>query len=183
MAVAADKLSRKMTFEDYLYLPPDGRKYEYVDGEAKEVPTKFEHDVIGAIIIGLLTPFAKGRGFLTVSQAGFRMTGGNLRIPDAGFTLKGRLPGGKPIRDFPDFAPDLCVEIVSPSEDRKDMARKIEEYFDGGAQLVWHVFPEVQKVVVYTSPSVAKEYAADDELNGGDLLPGFTCLVSDLFAF
>ena len=183
MAVAADKLSRKMSFEDYLHLPADGHKYEYVDGEAKEVPAKFEHDVIGAIIIGLLTPHAKGRGYLTLSQAGFRMAGGNLRIPDAGFTRKQRLPGGKPIRELPDFAPDLCVEIVSPSEDRQDMARKIAECFDGGAQLVWHVFPEAQNVIVYTSPLDAKEYAAEDELSGGDLLPGFTCRVGDLFAF
>ncbi|MBV9852708.1 MAG: Uma2 family endonuclease [Armatimonadetes bacterium] len=183
MAVAADKLSWKMTFEDYLRLPRDGRKYEYVDGEAKEVPTNYEHDVIGAIIIGLLTPHAKGRGYLTLSQAGFRMTGGNLRIPDAGFTRKERLPGGKPVQYFPDFAPDLCIEVVSPSEDRQDMTRKIEEYFNGGAQLVWHVFPAAQKVVVYTSPTDAKEYAAEDELSGGDLLPGFTCRVADLFAF
>ena len=181
MAVATERLSRKMSFEDYLRLPEEGHKYEYVDGEAREVPTKFQHDIIGAIIIGLLTPHARGRGYLTASQAGFRMTGGNLRVPDAGFTRRERLPDGVLPQDFPDFAPDLCVEIISPSEDRRDMMQKVREYFDSGARLVWHVFPEVRTVTVYTSPTASQDYAAGDELSGGDLLPGFTCRVGDLF--
>lgn len=59
--------------------------------------------------------------------------------------------------------------------------QKVLEYFDSGAQLVWHVFPEARKVVVFTSPTKSQEYAADEELIGGDLFPEFTCRVSDLW--
>lgn len=64
----------------------------------------------------------------------------------------------------------------------RDMYRKIEEYFGAGAKQVWHLFPEQQSVIVYTSPSEAKTYSAEDEINAGDLLPGFHCRVKELFA-
>ena len=182
MAVVADQLLRKMTEEDFIRLPHDGRKWELVNGEAKEVPTSVEHDSISVNLVMLLGPYAKGRGFMTVGQAGFRMTDANIRCPDVSYTRKERVPGGRPPRTFGVAAPDLCIEIISPSEDRPDMMKQVYEYFESGAQLVWHVFPEAQTVVVYTSPQDAKEYTAGDELDGGTLLPGFTCRVSDLFA-
>ena len=181
MAVAADKLSRKMTEDEFMRLPHDGRKWELVNGEAREVPTNVEHDAISVNLVVLMGPHAKGHGFMTVGQAGFRMSDDNIRCPDVSYTRKDRVPGGKPPRTFGVVAPDLCIEIISPSEDRPDMMQKVYEYFDSGAEFVWHVFPELQKVVVYTSPLDAKEYDADDELSGGNLLPGFTCRVAQLF--
>src|SRR5439155_23476399 len=131
--------------------------------------------------IVLFHPFVKGRGYLAGSQAGFRMQSGNIRSPDVSFTLKTRFPSGRPPKGFGDFAPDLCIEIISPSEDWTEMNRKIEEYFAAGAQQVWHLFPETQQAKVYRSPTETTEYEAQDELDGGDLLPGFHCRVSDLF--
>jgi len=170
-----------MTEEQFMRMPDDGRKYELVDGEAKEVPAGVEHDVIGIHIGVMLAPFARGRGFLAGSQAGFRMHSANIRCPDLSFTLKERFPGGRPPRGFGDVAPDLCIEIISPSEDWADMARKLEEYFAAGAQQVWHLFPETQQAKIYRSPVDVTEYEAQDELEGGDLLAGFGCRVADLF--
>ena len=170
-----------MTEEEFMRMPDDGRKYELVDGEAKEVPGGVEHDVIGAHLIVLLHPFVRGRGFLAGSQAGFRMQSRNIRAPDVSFTLKERFPGGRPPKGFGDIAPDLCIEIISPSEDEKDMARKIVEYFATGAQQVWHLFPESQRATVYRSPTEMTEHQPEEILDGGDLLPGFRCRVADLF--
>jgi Uma2 family endonuclease len=172
----------RLTEEQFMRLPEDGRKYELVDGEATEVPANFEHGMIGAIIISLLMPSAKHRGAMTTGQAGFRMHNGNIRCPDVSFTRKERLPGGKAPRSFGDAAPDLCIEIISPSEEKADMLRKIDEYFNAGAEQVWHVFPESEQVIIFSSPSEAKTYDSADELDGGNLLPGFRCCVSDLFA-
>ena len=171
----------RMTEEQFMRLPDDGRKYELVDGEVKEVPGGVEQDVIGIHVGVLLTPFTRGRGYLAGSQAGFRMRGGNIRAPDVSFTLKDRFPGGRPPKGYGDFAPDLCIEIISPFEDEEDMSRKIEQYFAAGAQQVWHLFPETQQAVVYRSPGEKTDYEAVDELDGGDLLPGFRCRVADLF--
>jgi Uma2 family endonuclease len=170
-----------MTEEEFLRLPDDGRKYELIDGEIREVLATFEHDTIGANIIARLMPAARGKGVLASSQAGFRMTGGNIRCPDVSFTRKSRLPDGKPNKGFGDAAPDLCVEIISPSEDRKDMQRKIQEYFDAGAEQVWLLFPETREAIVYTSPTESKALAPEDEIDAADILPGFRCAVGDLF--
>lgn len=175
-AIATAK--RKMSEEEFLRLPDDGRKLELVDGEAKEVPTGFEHDAIGA----MLMPHAKGRGFVTIAQAGFRMADGNIRCPDVSFTRKERLPDGKPPKGFAELAPDLAVEIISPNEDAADVFRKLGEYFASGSQQVWLLQPETQRVTVYRSLMDAKTYGPDDTLTAGDLLPGFNTTVSDLFA-
>src|SRR4029077_20231770 len=68
-----DTGEHRRTEEEFMRMPDDGRKYELVDGEAKEVPGGVEQDVIGAHLIVLFHPFTKGRGFLAASQAGFRM--------------------------------------------------------------------------------------------------------------
>lgn len=172
----------RMTEEELMRLPRDGRKWELVDGEAKEVPTSFEHDGIVIHLGVLFAPYAKGIGYMTASQVGFRMMDGNIRCPDFGFTRKDRLPDRKPPKGFGPFAPDLCVEIISPSEEPAEMRRKIGEYFASGAQRVWHLFPETQRVIVYTSPLEMQTYEADDAIEAGDLLPGFRSEVSELFA-
>jgi Uma2 family endonuclease len=172
-----------MTEEQFLRLPDDGRKYELVNGEMKEVPTSPWHEEIGAWIISLLMPFARGKGSLTGSSAGFRMAGGNIRAPDVGFTRRERLPaGGATRRGFGGYTPDLCIEIISPSETQEDRNEKLREYFASGARQVWHLFPEVERVIVYTSPTQTTTYEADDGIEVGDLLPGFRCRVKELFA-
>lgn len=179
MAIA--NLHRKMTEDEFMRLPDDGRKYELVDGEPKEVPANVRHDEIGARLCFMFYPFTRGRGALVSSQAGFRMRDGNIRCPDVSFTRKERLPGGKAPDTFGDAAPDLCIEIISLSEDKPDMTRKIEEYFDAGAKQVWHLFPETESLTVFTSPSDTVTYSANEEISGGDLLPGFRCRVAELF--
>jgi Uma2 family endonuclease len=172
-----------LTDEELMRLPDDGRKYEVVDGVLKPVPTNLRHDAIVALLCFLLFPFARGRGVLCGSQAGFRMSpGGNLRSPDVSFTRKERLPDGRVPDGFGDVAPDLCVEVISPSEERADMERKLREYFAAGAEQVWHLFPDTQQVTVFFSPSETATFGSDDEVNGGDLLPGFRSRVRNLFA-
>ena len=171
----------EITEDELMRLPRDGRKWELVDGRLTEVPTSIVHEEIIFNLIVLLTPFVRGHGIVTLGQGGFRMTNGNVRAPDVSFTRKERFPGGHAPDTFGDLAPDLCVEIISPSEKRADIDRKMREYFDNGAQFVWHVFPERQQVIVFTSPTKTQALSAEDALAAGDLLPGFSCRVGDLF--
>ena len=102
--------------------------------------------------------------------------------PDVSFTRNGAVSR----RPCPEYfrrprARLLCVEIISPSDKRAEIDRKVRDYFDNGAQLVWHVFPERQQVIVFTSPAETRTLNADDTLTAGDLLPGFSCRVGDLF--
>ncbi len=169
----------KVTEEELMRLPRDGRKWELEEGKLTAQPTSVKHEEIIFNLAVMLAPFKRGRGIVTLGQGGFRMTNGNVRAPDVSFTRKERFPGGHAPDTFGDLAPDLCVEIISPSERPGQMSRKVQEYFDGGAVQVWHVFPERQEVVVFTSPTETQTFGADDTLDTGDILPGFSCRVGD----
>jgi Uma2 family endonuclease len=172
----------KLTEEEFLRLPDDGRKYELVDGEAKEVPAGVRHDVLVARIIVFLAPLVRGIGILAASSAGFRMVTGNIRSPDVSLILRERLPEGKPPEGFMDGAPDLAIEVISPNEDWAELGRKLGEYFMSGAKEVWLVDPEKVTVTVYKSLTDVQVFHAEDEITGGDLLPEFRCKVADLVA-
>lgn len=174
------KRKRKMTEEEFMHLPDDGRKYELVNGEVQQVPSGHKHDIIGAGIIIKLGAHTKGHDYLASAQAGFRMVNGNIRSSDAAFTLKERLPEG-PSEGFEAFAPDLAIEIVSPSESMPDLLIKVAEYFASGAQQVWLLFPEQTRVNLYTSPFDVQILFGEDEITGGELLPSFHCRVKELF--
>lgn len=171
----------RMTEDEFMRMPDDGRKWELVNGEPKEVPTLFEHDIFGVQLVLLLGVHAKGIGFMTMGQSGFRMASGNIRCPDLSFTRKSRLVNGLPPKGFGDFAPDLCIETISPSEEAGEMMQKVREYFGAGAEQVWHLFPEQKMVRVYLAPEISVEHHANDELTGGNILPTFRCRVSEIF--
>ena len=111
----------KITEDELMRLPKDGRKWELVDGRLTEVPTSIRHEEIGINLIALLLPFARGHGILTAGQGGFRMANDDVRVPDVSFTRKDRFPGGHAPNTFGTVAPDLCVEIISPSEKQADI--------------------------------------------------------------
>ncbi len=194
MAIAEAELTRPIqpgmpvTEDELLRLPKDGpgnptaARHELVDGCLFAKPREtFRTGVIAADIIGLIGPHTRGRGVGSTGQDGFRMANGNVRAPDVSFTRTERIPGGRPGSGFGSVAPDLCVEIISPSERPADIADKWRDYFDSGASLVWHVFPETSSVTVWTSPAEARTLSGEDALDAGDLLPGFTCRVSEIF--
>lgn len=173
----------RLTDEELMNLPEDGFKHEYVDGEVTNVPTGGLHARICMVLGALMIAAGLRRlGELLDSGVGCRMRSGNLRCPDVSFIIKENLPDGRVPDGFLERAPDLCVEVISPSEDRKDTLRKVEEYFESGAQEVWHVVMETQRVVVFRSLDDIHTVTGDQTLESPQLLPGFRCAVSDIFA-
>ena len=178
----ASETTHEITDEYLLRLPnPPGGKWELVEGRLQEVPTTGKHDQIVIWLGYLMMPYAIDLGMLTASQAGYRMSGGNLRVPDFAFTRYDRFPNSEVPDGFVEFAPDLAVEIISPSEEPGDMARKVSEYFASGARQVWHMFPEMQTVTVFYSSAESIIYQPEDELDLSDIFPGFRTRVSGLF--
>ncbi|MCS7209729.1 MAG: Uma2 family endonuclease [Fimbriimonadales bacterium] len=175
------KRKRRYTEHDLLQLPDDGRKYELVNGRLQTVPTGGRHGRIGyrlARRIGNSAPESL-EGF--DSSTGFRIAGGNIRSPDFALMQKTRLPQGEPPVDLIDGAPDLAVEIVSPSENLNDLYQKVLEYFESGAQQVWLLFPERKQAYRYTAPLEVEVLHENDVLTGGELLPNFEVRVGELF--
>ena len=93
-----------------------------------------------------------------------------------------RLPGGEiPDEPIPLLVPDLAVEVISRSNTRKEMDEKLKEYFEKGVRLVWYVRPRTRVVDVYTAPDHFTRLTASMRLDGGDVLPGFSVQVGELF--
>ncbi|MGP0066304.1 MAG: Uma2 family endonuclease [Isosphaeraceae bacterium] len=77
--------------------------------------------------------------------------------------------------------PDLAVEIISLTNTADEVAEKLEEYFRVGVRQVWVVYPRQSKVYVYRSTTAVQVLAPGDELEGGDLLPGFRLSGREVF--
>src|SRR5262249_4619110 len=87
-----------------------------------------------------------------------------------------------PSEPMPDLAPNLAVEVLSKNNTKEEMERKLKEYFLTGVELVWFVDPVKRRVQVYTSPDESRVLGEGDELDGGDVLPGFKLRLRKLFA-
>ena len=105
-----------------------------------------------------------------------------VRAPDAAFVAGERIPAtGVPTGLWP-FAPDFAVEVASPSDRFTELQTKVAEYFHAGTRLVWIVEPATRTVHVYRAPHDLQTFGEEDELTGGDVLPGLRCPVRRLFA-
>jgi Uma2 family endonuclease len=174
--------ARRATEDDLRASPRDGRKYELVDGEIRVSPAGPRHSIVSLKIASRLLAFAteQGAGHAFDSSVGFRLPGGNVRSPDASFVAGGRFPDDRPPDDFGDLAPDLAVEVLSPSERPRHVLDKVGEYLEAGVRLVWVIEPPQAKAIVYRSLTDVTELQNDDTLDGGDVLPGFRCRLSDI---
>jgi Uma2 family endonuclease len=82
---------------------------------------------------------------------------------------------------YSDIVPDLIVEVVSPGDRPAEIQTKIREWIEGGARLVWVIYPASKTVHVIRSLRDREVLGVDDRLEGGDVLPGFSCSVVELF--
>src|SRR5687768_10521650 len=128
-----------ITDEELLGLPKDGSKYEVVDGALVRMsPAGWLHDRIVARLITRLGAFVEAAhlGDVIGSSALFVLPSGNRRGPDVSFVAAGRLDALAD-RPFPALAPDLAVEVVSPSDGQRQVLDKVGEYLQAGVRLVW----------------------------------------------
>ncbi len=84
--------------------------------------------------------------------------------------------------DYWPIAPDLAVEVVSPSDRAAEVLAKVAEYLEAGTRLVWVVYPQTQKIVVYRPSADVQLLSVGDTLEGEDVVPGFACPVAEVFA-
>jgi Uma2 family endonuclease len=187
MTLATDKTAEKKhwTEEEFMALTDDSHRYELVNGELVIMSNSgLEHGEISSFLGGLISLHVRPKklGGVFDSSTGFRMKSGNIRSPDVSFIAKERLQGMKrPPKGFFNGAPDLAVEVLSPSNTVEEVHTKIVEYFENGTRLVWVIHPEEQYVLVYHMPSPDDLRRMGDELDGEDVIPGFTVPVADLF--
>jgi Uma2 family endonuclease len=165
-------------------LKPEGRLCELVDGSLVEKTIGYDESMLAVELASLLLAFVKRHrlGEVTGADGTFRLMPGLVRIPDIAFTSRARLPKkSEPRQPIPDLAPDLAVEVLSRSNTKKEMARKLREYFAVGVRLVWFIDPRDRSALVYISPTRKTKLDENQSLGGGDVLPGFTLSLRELF--
>ncbi|MBA4191530.1 MAG: Uma2 family endonuclease [Planctomycetaceae bacterium] len=162
----------------------EGKLCELIDGVLVEKAVGFKESLLAAYLIELLGPFVRSRklGIVLGADGTVELFPGQVRIPDVAFYSWAKLPGGRaPTDPIPELHPDLAIEVLSKSNSRGEMFGKRKDYFFAGVRLVWLVDPRTETVAVYTSPEDVTTLTIADTLTGGDVLPGFTVSVADIF--
>ena len=157
--------------------------YELVDGqlEVKDMGSS-RHSGVGTRLIIRLGGYVEAHqlGGVYGPDATFQI-GHNERLPDVSFLAAAHIPAEGETEEKWHLAPDLAVEVISPSESWAKVNRKLREYFAAGVQQVWLVSLELREVHVYDSPKVMTVLGEEDELVSEALLPGFRLRISELF--
>lgn len=176
----------RYTVEEFEELELDHGRYELWWGELREMPAAgWEHGAIGSGLVTDLTIHVRPSGLGGVSGAdvGFVLAREPklVLVPDVAFVAAARLPALDRRRGLFDGAPDLAVEIVSPNDRPVRVEEKIQQWLRFGTRLVWVIWPNRRTVTVHTPDGRTRSLGEGDELDGGDLVPGFTIAVADLF--
>ena len=163
----------------------EGRLYELVDGVLVEKAVGLRESFLAIALASLLRGFVRPRnlGLVTGETGMMRLMTGLVRIPDVAFISWDRLPNRRvPTEPLPDVAPNLAVEVLSTSNTPREMARKRQEYFAAGGQVVWEVNPNTRPVEVFTAPDQSTVLHEAQMQEGGIVLPGFTLPLQELFS-
>lgn len=177
----------KLTAAEFARLPEpaDGSKQELVRGEVVTMPPPgIRHGIVQTNVACLIQPYARAHklGRVTVeSGVVTEEDPDTVRGPDVAFWGVNALPAGAVPVGYSDAPADLVVEVLSPSDSRRRVAAKVNEYLASGSRLVWVVDPEDRNVTVYRQAGEGRILWENATITGEDVLPGFECRVAEFF--
>ena len=178
-AIFLAPIETDMTLEEFLASDLEG--YEYMKGALIPMaPPTLEHGEISMNLGFLLNLHVRENqlGRVYSADTDFKL-GDRLIKPDVAFVATARLPENK--RQASPVAPDLAVEVVSPTDVQYRVIEKAFAYLDAGTRLVWVIEPIAKTVTVYRSQTDIKVLTYEDTLTGEDVVEGFSCQVAQLF--
>jgi Uma2 family endonuclease len=177
--------AKLLTAEEFFLLPDptDGSQQELVRGEIITMPPPGGlHGITCAKVVRKIGAFVDSGcgGHLACNDTGFITARGpdSVRGPDISYWSGDRLkeiPVG-----YIEIAPDLLVEVLSPSNTSRQIRAKLQEYFAKGVRLVWVIAPEDRTLTIYRTPDEGRLLHESAAMTGEDVLPDFACRVSDL---
>jgi Uma2 family endonuclease len=175
------------TAEDLLALAGDENQYEIVRGELTMMtPASARHGKLAMRLGRTIGNFVDDHtlGEVYAAETGFQLEAEPLtiRAPDVAFVRRERIPPEGEPEGFWAIAPDLVVEIVSPSETAQEVHEKVADYLRAGTRLLWLVYPASQAVMEYRPPMEARQLTVEDDLDGDEVVPGFRYPLKQLFA-
>ncbi len=185
---AVSTAERRHAPEDLLHME-DGSGYELVDGELVEKNMSVWSSYVAGRIYRLLANFCEAQRTGWVLPEGtsyqcFRDEASKVRRPDTSFIRLVRLSAAQANEEgHCSIAPDLAVHVISPNDIKYNVDRWVREFLNAGTPLVWVINPDVKTVEVHrgSGAGTGAILTEKDTLSGEDIVPGFSCNVSDLF--
>lgn len=184
MLAVEQPASKVWTEEEISQLPDNGYNVEVVDGELCWSPknNRLHGRVCSRLLMYLGLHAMQNRlGEVWDSNTGFWMANGNLRAPDISFVSAARLKDN-PLTSFFKGAPDLAVEVLSPSNSRREIEERLRDFFASGTKLAWVIDPDQEIAEIIKSLSDRRIIGSNGVLDGENVLVGFKVSLSDLFA-
>jgi Uma2 family endonuclease len=175
--------TRRYTVADLEQFPDDGKRRELVDGKIVEwgVTTRFHgyflnalaHILTGYVLEHGLGAVVAGDPLVQVQASVY-----DARGPDVAFYARHRIPPDRNASSTA-VAPDLVIEVLSPTDRAVEVERKIADWLRAGVRLLWYVNPETGVTMVYRGDDIQR-VGADDILDGTDVVPGFRLRIRDV---
>ena len=175
-----------VTADDLVKMPDDGYRYELVRGELRKMPPAgFPHGKIAwRIALRLGTNVESNRlGTMLIAETGFvlGLDPDHVRVPDAAFVRQERVDAAADVAGFFPGAPDIAIEVISPSDLYTEVEEKVADYLAAGTLAVIVVNPRRRTVRVHRSLSGTVELTESDTLEVSDIVPGWQMPVKDMF--
>jgi Uma2 family endonuclease len=163
-----------------------GKCFELVDGELVELsPSNDLHHAIVEIVYDVLRDHVRQHNLGLVRFDGLAYVikrGPNqVRVPDVSFVAWDRVPESSPLERFWEGAPTLAVEVVCPTDRANDIQERVQDYSEAGTRQVWVLWPSRRTVTVDDAGGGVRQLGPEASLDGGNVLPGFSVRVGDLF--
>lgn len=179
-------ITTDLTAEAFWLLPEIAKRRSLIRGEViEQMPPGARHGVIATAFSLRLGLWAvQHRAGIVGTESGFILARDPdvVRGPDVYFIRAERLPEGGIPEAFWSLAPDLVVEIVSPSETAEDVREKVRDFLAAGTALIWVVFARTREVIVHTPDGLARTFHEGESLREPTILPGFAHTVAEFFA-
>lgn len=174
-----------LTAEDLEKIQDDAHRYELVEGRLLvREPAGYTHGRVSVALIARLYHHVSTHnlGVVLATDTGYilRRRPDTVRAPDASFVSRKRIPHPEP-RSYAELAPDLAVEILSPSNRPAEIEARVRDLFRAGTRLVWILDPDTETASVRRPGREPLELSSEDGLDGEDVIPGFRCALREIF--
>jgi len=170
---------------DELYAMGDIGRCELIYGELIMMsPAGPQHGLVAACICSILHQFVRKHdlGAVFAAETGFKIEDPDLvRAPDVSFVRKERLASGLPARGYFDGVPDLAVEVISPTDRKRDVAEKVNMWLAHGTVSCWVADPVSRTVSIHRAGKRPIRFSGDVEIRDEIMLPSFSAIVSEFF--
>ncbi len=177
---------KPVTAEELMRTPQDGLRRELVRGEVRTMaPAGSAHGRIAINVAWSLTGHVKSQnlGVVFAAETGFKTASApdTVRASDAAFVRRERVEAVGEIEGYWPEAPDLAVEVISPNDRFAEVEEKVADWLAAGTRMVLVVNPQGKTVTVRFSEREARILSEREILDGGEVVPGWTLPVVDVF--